>query len=117
MPVFLLFYVIRGWGLMPLGCYRLGVMAVLSSITDIAADGFMIERLAPNQRGWGNVIQVSGGYAGAAIGGGAFLILTEYYGWSNAGGVFWISSKFCHSSYRFCHLTRFIYSTFKQNSP
>ena len=34
-----------------------------------------------------------------------------------AGGVFWISSKFCHSSYRFCHLTRFIYSTFKQNSP
>ena len=62
----------------------LGVMAILSSTTDIAADGFMIERLAPNQRGWGNVIQVSGGYAGAAIGGGAFLILTEYYGWRNA---------------------------------
>lgn len=62
----------------------LGILALLGSTIDIVADGFMIERLLPQHRGWGNVIQIAGGYTGAIIGGGVFLILVENFGWTFA---------------------------------
>lgn len=62
----------------------LGVAAVLAATVDIACDAFAIEQLRPAQRSWGNVMQVGGGYLGMMIGGGAFLVLIDAWGWSAA---------------------------------
>ncbi|MGD1876079.1 MAG: MFS transporter [Kiloniellaceae bacterium] len=62
----------------------LAAIAVVASTVDIASDGYMIEHLEQRQRGWGNVVQVGGGYAGIMIGTGLFLVLVGWYGWSTA---------------------------------
>lgn len=62
----------------------LAVIALVTSTVDIASDGYMIEHLHPEQRGWGNVVQVGGGYAGIMIGTGLFLVLVGWYGWHTA---------------------------------
>lgn len=62
----------------------LAILSLLTSTIDIFADGFMIERLLPQHRGWGSVTQISGGYTGTVIGGGVFLILVEKLGWTYA---------------------------------
>jgi MFS transporter (putative signal transducer) len=59
----------------------LAIAAVATATVDIACDGFAIERLRSGVRGWGNVMQVGGGYAGAMIGGGLFLVLVDRAGW------------------------------------
>jgi MFS transporter (putative signal transducer) len=60
------------------------VAALVAATTDIACDGFTVEQLSSQQRGWGNVAQVGGGYAGAMLGGGGFLLAAGYAGWPQA---------------------------------
>lgn len=59
----------------------LAIAAIATATVDIACDGFAIERLKTDLRGWGNVMQVGGGYAGATIGGGLFLVLVDQAAW------------------------------------
>lgn len=46
--------------------------ALVAATTDVASDGFTVEQLSGQQRGWGNVAQVGGSYIGAMLGAGAF---------------------------------------------
>lgn len=62
----------------------LAVAAIVTATVDIAVDGFAVQQLAGPVRGWGNVMQVGGGYFGAMLGGGLFLVLIPQLGWSVA---------------------------------
>lgn len=48
---------------------------------DIATDALAVGVLQPQERGWGNGVQLSGNYLGAVIGGGAMLIVLDRWGW------------------------------------
>ncbi|PYF02223.1 MFS transporter (putative signal transducer) [Rhodopseudomonas faecalis] len=63
----------------------IGVTAIASATVDIACDGFAIEQLPPESRGWGNTAQVAGGYFGVVLGGGLFPIIVAFAGWMWAG--------------------------------
>lgn len=65
----------------------LAIAAVVTATVDIACDGFTIEQLRKAARGWGNTAQVGGGYLGAMLGGGLFLLLVDAIGWSPAVGA------------------------------
>lgn len=58
--------------------------AFASATVDIACDGYAVESLSQEHRGWGNAAQVAGAYLGSAIGGGVFLILIDHIGWRDA---------------------------------
>jgi MFS transporter (putative signal transducer) len=58
--------------------------ALVAATTDVASDGFTVEQLANQQRGWGNVAQVGGSYAGAMLGAGGFLLVAGLAGWPMA---------------------------------
>ncbi|MCC7250311.1 MFS transporter [Hyphomicrobium sp.] len=47
--------------------------AAAAATIDIACDGFAVDQLAENRRGWGNTAQVGGSYLGFMLGGGAYL--------------------------------------------
>ena len=51
---------------------------------DIATDALAIELLQPSERGFGNSIQVAGGYLGGILGGGVILILLDTLGWTRS---------------------------------
>lgn len=55
--------------------------ALVAATTDVASDGFTVEQLSSQQRGWGNVAQVGGSYAGATLGAGGFLLVAGSMGW------------------------------------
>ncbi|VUZ23606.1 Uncharacterised protein [uncultured Comamonas sp.] len=55
--------------------------ALVAATTDVASDGFTVEQLASQQRGWGNVAQVGGSYVGAMLGAGGFLLVAGSAGW------------------------------------
>jgi MFS transporter (putative signal transducer) len=59
----------------------LAVIAMIASTVDIACDGFTVEQLHGRVRGWGNVMQVGGGYLGMTLGAGLFLVLVGKCGW------------------------------------
>lgn len=59
----------------------LAAAALVAATTDIAGDGYAIEQLRPAARGWGNMMQVGGGYLGALIGGALCLVLVARLGW------------------------------------
>lgn len=59
-------------------------LATASATADIACDGFAIQQLTPENRGWGNTAQVGGGYLGMVAGGGLFLVVLGWYGWTAA---------------------------------
>lgn len=62
----------------------LGVLllaALAAATADVACDGFVVDQLAMNRRGWGNVAQVGGSYVGAMLGAGGFLLVAGQYGW------------------------------------
>lgn len=61
--------------------------AVVSASTDVACDGFTVEQLAGQRRGWGNVAQVGGSYVGAMLGAGGFLLVAAKAGWPAALGA------------------------------
>ncbi|MDJ1184225.1 MFS transporter [Roseofilum casamattae] len=48
---------------------------------DIATDALAVGVLTSQERGWGNGIQLSGNYLGAAVGGGGMLVLLDWWGW------------------------------------
>ncbi|MDR2637597.1 MAG: hypothetical protein LBB55_04600 [Zoogloeaceae bacterium] len=54
--------------------------ALVAATTDIACDGFAVEQLSRQTRGWGNVAQVGGSYVGAMLGGGGFLLVAGHAG-------------------------------------
>lgn len=58
--------------------------ALVAASTDVACDGFTVEQLAGQWRGWGNVAQVGGSYVGAMLGAGGFLLVTSTAGWPTA---------------------------------
>uniref|UniRef100_UPI00333FD3AF MFS transporter n=1 Tax=Castellaniella defragrans TaxID=75697 RepID=UPI00333FD3AF len=58
--------------------------AVVAASTDVACDGFTVEQLAGQRRGWGNVAQVGGSYIGAMLGAGGFLLVAGKAGWPTA---------------------------------
>lgn len=60
------------------------VAALVAATTDVASDGFTVEQLATQQRGWGNVAQVGGSYVGAMLGAGGFLLVAGTLGWPQA---------------------------------
>lgn len=62
----------------------LAVAALVTATVDIGCDAYAVEQLPPRLRGLGNVMQVGGGYLGALIGGGAFLVLLDHAGWQLA---------------------------------
>jgi MFS transporter (putative signal transducer) len=47
---------------------------------DIACDGYAVEELSADLRGWGNTAQVGGSYAGFMIGGGCYLWIVAVFG-------------------------------------
>jgi len=58
--------------------------AVVAASTDVACDGFTVEQLSQQRRGWGNVAQVGGSYVGGMLGAGGFLLLAAKAGWPHA---------------------------------
>ena len=60
------------------------LMATLAASQDIATDALAVRLLTPNERGWGNGIQMTGNYLGAMLGGGAMLVLLNQWGWRNS---------------------------------
>lgn len=58
--------------------------ALVAASTDVACDGFTVEQLAGQRRGWGNVAQVGGSYVGAMLGAGGFLLVAGKAGWPTA---------------------------------
>ena len=67
-----------------LALVALGTLALVASTVDNGVDGFAVESLREGHRGWGNAMQIGGGFLGAVLGGGAFLILIDYASWSVA---------------------------------
>ncbi|MDJ0841603.1 MAG: MFS transporter [Acidobacteriota bacterium] len=57
---------------------------LVSAIQDTATDGFGVDILEPEERGWGNGIQMGGYWTGYMVGGGLILILMESVGWASA---------------------------------
>jgi MFS transporter (putative signal transducer) len=62
----------------------LALAAAITATVDIACDAFAVEQLLAQNRAWGNVAQVGGGYFGAMLGGGLFLVLIDKIGWHGA---------------------------------
>lgn len=62
----------------------LTLIALVSSTVDVAIDGYAIGQSHASARGWVNTMQIGGGYLGAIIGGGVFLILIEQISWQLA---------------------------------
>jgi hypothetical protein len=67
---------------LPLVLTAVGAVAFLSATQDVAADATAVRLLAPAERGVGNGIQMAGSYGGFVIGGNAFLILYDRFGWT-----------------------------------
>jgi len=66
---------IVGTGHFPTLLAALALATLVAATIDIACDGFAIEQLAAQSRGWGNTAQVGGSYIGFMIGGGVYLWL------------------------------------------
>jgi MFS transporter (putative signal transducer) len=61
------------------------LLAALASATiDIACDGYAVEQLAADRRGWGNTAQVGGAYLGFMLGGGVYLWFISQVGFQSA---------------------------------
>lgn len=54
---------------------------LFSSFQDIASDGFGVDLLEPEERGYGNGVQLGGYWAGFMVGGGIILMLLDNIGW------------------------------------
>jgi predicted MFS family arabinose efflux permease len=72
---------------LPLVLAVVGVIAVVSATHDIAADATAVQLLEPSERGVGNGIQKAGGYLGLMVGGGAGLVIYDWWGWLPALGA------------------------------
>jgi MFS transporter (putative signal transducer) len=66
---------IIGTGDFPALLAALALATLIAATVDIACDGFAVEQLSTQSRGWGNTAQVGGSYIGFMIGGGVYLWL------------------------------------------
>ena len=68
----------------PISIFVLAValINIFSSIQDISTDGFAVELLGHQERGWGNAIQVGTFWVGYVVGGGVILMLLNQLGWN-----------------------------------
>ena len=57
------------------------LFSMFSATQDIAADALGVNMLTPQERGFGNSIQIAGGFIGNLIGGGGVLVCYAYLGW------------------------------------
>lgn len=55
---------------------------LLAATQDIATDGLAVDLLSPEERGYGNGVQVAGYRVGMIIGGGLLLVLYDSVGWT-----------------------------------
>lgn len=60
------------------------VINLLAATQDIATDGLAVQLLPPEERGWGNGIQVAGYRVGMILSGGALLLVLDQIGWQAA---------------------------------
>jgi PAT family beta-lactamase induction signal transducer AmpG len=70
--------------MMPLLLGAVLVINLLAATQDIATDGLAVQLLPPQERGWGNGIQVAGYRVGMIVSGGALLLVLDRVGWSTA---------------------------------
>lgn len=68
----------------PILLFLLFLSAALASSQDIATDALAVNLLKPNERGWGNGIQMAGNYLGSILGGGVMLIFLNQWGWKKS---------------------------------
>lgn len=68
-------------GNLPLLLVAMFALCLWCASQDIATDALAVGVLEPQERGWGNGVQMSGNYLGAVIGGGGMLILLDWWGW------------------------------------
>jgi len=54
---------------------------LLAATQDVATDGLAVDLLEPEERGWGNGIQVAGYRVGMILGGGLMLLIFDALGW------------------------------------
>jgi RhtX/FptX family siderophore transporter len=54
---------------------------LLAATQDVATDGLAVDLLEPEERGWGNGVQVAGYRVGMILGGGLMLIIFDALGW------------------------------------
>jgi len=73
-----------GFSSLPVLIALLWLTALASATVDIACDGYAVEQLAANRRGWGNTAQVGGAYIGFMLGGGLYLWLVSRMGFPAA---------------------------------
>nr|WP_198980805.1 MFS transporter [Herbaspirillum sp. ASV7] len=69
-----------GGGHVGLVMAAMSLAALLAASIDVACDGFAIEQSQSSLRGWVNVVQVAGSYAGLLLGGGLFLLVAQWWG-------------------------------------
>lgn len=60
---------------------------LLAATQDIATDGLAVGLLEPEDRGFGNGIQVGGYYLGQIVGGGLILVVVDRWGWAAGLGA------------------------------
>jgi len=58
--------------------------ALVAASVDVACDGMAVDLLHDRLRGWGNSMQVGGGYVGVMLGGSGFLLAAYHLGWRAA---------------------------------
>ncbi|AHB49680.1 MFS transporter [Hyphomicrobium nitrativorans NL23] len=80
------------------------VAAAAAATIDIACDGFAVDQLAENRRGWGNTAQVGGSYLGFMLGGGAYLWGVAHVGFPKA--TLWLAASLVILSLPFVLLAR-----------
>lgn len=59
------------------------VLNFIFATVDIAVDGYATDILKPDERPWGNTVQIGGYVIGYMIGSGVFLIIYQQQGWRN----------------------------------
>lgn len=59
-------------------------VGLLAAVSDVAAHGLAVEQLSPEQRSWGNGLQVGGYWVGSLLSGGVVLMLQPLIGTFNA---------------------------------
>jgi PAT family beta-lactamase induction signal transducer AmpG len=64
--------------------FSMFLLCFFCSSQDIATDALAVNLLEPQERGFGNGVQIGGNYLGAVIGGGGMTILLDYWGWQRS---------------------------------
>jgi PAT family beta-lactamase induction signal transducer AmpG len=80
---------------LPLLLWTTFLASLFAATQDIAADGLAVSLLRPEQRGWGNGLQVAAYRLGMALGGGALLVAFASYGWLTSTALMAVLLALC----------------------